>query len=274
MNKETRLTVEVYSASVSSEWDRLTSDPYHRLEFDTTMRFLKKHLPKKGLILDAGGGPGRYTVELAKRGYDVVLLDLVQEHLDFAEKQIIKNKLGKRVKNIVRGSITDLSDFKDNSFDAVLCLGGPLSHIHPEQERKKAVSELIRVGKGGSVIFVSVMSRYGVLAATPAGWPHEAASRKDLEKLVFKGEDYRWRGSGYCHFFTCNELEQIFLSENVDIMEKAGLEGLNIDMDTTNKFAKDHPEAWKNWLDVHYKICTEQFVVDASGHMLIIVRKK
>jgi 2-polyprenyl-3-methyl-5-hydroxy-6-metoxy-1,4-benzoquinol methylase len=41
------------------------------------MHFLEKHLPKKGLILDAGGGPGRYTIELARSGYDVVLLDLV-----------------------------------------------------------------------------------------------------------------------------------------------------------------------------------------------------
>jgi hypothetical protein len=38
------------------------------------MHFLEKYLPKKGLVLDAGGGPGRYTIELAKKGYDVVLL--------------------------------------------------------------------------------------------------------------------------------------------------------------------------------------------------------
>ena len=50
---------------------RLIKDPYHQLELDTTLHFLKKHLPKKGLILDAGGGPGRYTIELAKQGYSL-----------------------------------------------------------------------------------------------------------------------------------------------------------------------------------------------------------
>ncbi|MEM3695337.1 MAG: class I SAM-dependent methyltransferase [Candidatus Bathyarchaeia archaeon] len=43
-------------------------DPYHQIEFNVTMHLLKKYLPKEGLVLDAGGGPGRYTIELAKQG--------------------------------------------------------------------------------------------------------------------------------------------------------------------------------------------------------------
>jgi len=71
------LIKEYYVENSVSEWKRLVRDPFHRLEFDTTMLFLKKYLPKKGLVLDAGGGPGRYTIELAKLGYDVVLFDFV-----------------------------------------------------------------------------------------------------------------------------------------------------------------------------------------------------
>jgi len=75
---------EYYSANVKREWERLTQDPYHKLEFETTLHFLKKYLPKKGLVLDAGGGPGRYTVELAKQGYEVVLSDITKANLEFA----------------------------------------------------------------------------------------------------------------------------------------------------------------------------------------------
>lgn len=274
MTKETKLTKKIYSANVRDEWNRLIQDSFHRLEFDTTLKFLKKYLPKKGLILDAGGGPGRYTIELAKSGYDVVLLDVVSEFLEFAKRQIKKEKISGRVKEIVEGSITDLSKFKNNSFDAVLCLGGPLSHVHPESERQKAISELVRVTKKRSPIFASVMSKYGVLLATPGGWPQEVSYKKHFKNLVFNGEDYKWRGDGYCHYFTSNELENAFSKECVEILEKVGLEGLNIDVETTNKFAKKYPKAWKNWLEIHNKICTEPFVVDASGHMMIIVRKK
>lgn len=274
MNRETKLTKRVYSVNVRDEWKRLIQDSFHRLEFDTTLKFLKKYLPKKGVVLDAGGGPGRYTIELARLGYDVILLDLIPEFLEFAKKQIKKAKVGERVKEIVEGSITDLSEFKDNSFDAVLCLGGPLSHVYPESARQEAISELVRVAKEDFPIFVSVMSKYGVLLATPGGWPQEVSYKKHFENLVFKGDDYRWRGKGYCHFFRSAELEKAFLKENVEILEKVGLEGLSIDVGATNKFAKSYPKAWKNWLEIHNKICTDPFVVDASGHMMIIVRKK
>lgn len=66
--------------------NKLVRDPYHRLEYNTTMYFLKKYLPSKGLILDAGGGPGRYTIELAKLGYDMVLLDLTPKLLEITKK--------------------------------------------------------------------------------------------------------------------------------------------------------------------------------------------
>ena len=52
--------------------------------------FFKKYSPRKGLVLDAGGGPGRYTLELARLGYDVVLLDLTPELLGIAKNQIEK----------------------------------------------------------------------------------------------------------------------------------------------------------------------------------------
>jgi ubiquinone/menaquinone biosynthesis C-methylase UbiE len=58
---------EWYDSKANYEWKRLFQDAYHRLEFIVHMHFLDKYLPKEGLILDAGGGPGRYTIELAKK---------------------------------------------------------------------------------------------------------------------------------------------------------------------------------------------------------------
>ena len=273
-NKVIKLTKENYEKYAIQEWDRLAKDPFHKIEFDTTIKFLKKYLPKESFILDAGGGPGRYSIELAKMGHDVVLFDLVPEHLEIAKKKIKKEKVQPKIKDVVEGSITDLSKFKDNAFDAVLCLGGPLSHVSPESERRKAIIELIRVAKRGALIFVSVMSKYGVLLATPLGWPQEAGYKKHFENLVSNGEDYKWRGDGYCHYFTSSELESIFAEQDVRIVEKVGLEGLNVSPEATNDFSKKYPKAWENWLAIHDKICTDPIVVDLSGHMMIIVKKK
>jgi glycyl-tRNA synthetase (class II) len=69
-------------------------------------------------------------------------------------------------------------------------------------------------------------------------------------------------------------LRHLFLKECVDVVSMVGPEGLNIDEKVINTFAKKFPAAWRNWLEIHIRICTEPFVVDATGHMLIIARKK
>jgi SAM-dependent methyltransferase len=259
---------------VEREWNRLDRDEFHRLEYNTTWRFLRKYLPDSGLVLDAGGGPGRYTVELAAQGYDVVLLDLVPENLQWARAKIRKAGVEPNVKDIVEGTITDLSRFKTNSFDAVVCLGGPLSHVCPESERRKAISELIRVAKRNASVFVSVISKYGVLIATPGGWPQSVIYKEMFDEIITTGDDYHFVRDGFCHFFTSAELERIFTDVDVDVLQKIGLEGFNSDEKLTNEFAANYPEAWKNWLEIHDRLCTAPFVVDASGHMMIIVRKK
>jgi len=125
-----------YAECGLEEWERLTRHPYRRLEFDTTIHFLKQHLPEKGLILEAGGGPGRYTIELAKMGYEVVLFDLTPELLEIAQEKIAKAKVGCKVREIRQGSIDDLTVFDDNTFDAITCFGGALSHLVIEKNRE------------------------------------------------------------------------------------------------------------------------------------------
>ena len=58
-----------------------------------------------------------------------------------------KAKVQQKVKQIVQGSIEDLSIFKDESFDTVICLGGPLCHILDKTQWNKAIDELTRVTK-------------------------------------------------------------------------------------------------------------------------------
>ncbi len=270
----TRSVKRFYSGYVEKEWARLQKDPYHRLEFDTTFVFLRKFLPKKGLILDAGGGPGRYTVELAKRGYDVVLLDYTPANLRFAEKQIEKAEVGRRVKGIVEGSIEDLSRFPNDAFDAVICLGGPLSHILGEGYRRKAVSELVRVAKRRAPIFISVMSRLAVIA-TELKYFQEEIQYPFHRKIRDRGDYLGERDFTACHFFLPEELrDSVEKANDVEVLAMAGLEGIGSGhREEVNELAKN-TQRWKVWLETHYKTCTHPSVVGLSEHMLVVCRKK
>jgi 2-polyprenyl-3-methyl-5-hydroxy-6-metoxy-1,4-benzoquinol methylase len=67
--------IDYYSSF--DEWGRLEREP---LEFRINWHFIKTNLPPKGKVLDNGAGPGKYSMELAKLGYNVTLTDLTPRH--------------------------------------------------------------------------------------------------------------------------------------------------------------------------------------------------
>ena len=267
------LVKEFYTGQVRAEWRRLVKNSYHRLEFDTTLHFLNKYLPEAGFLLDAGGGPGRYTLELAKQGYDLVLLDATQANLDFARRQVNRQGLKNRVKQITTGSIVDLSRFDDETFDAVLCTGGPLSHVLDPQDRQKAVSELVRVAKPGAPIFVSVIGKLAVLVVIlmesdyEIGMPH-------YQHLLETGDYLGGHGFTACHFYLPEELRQEFTRQGLQILELIGLEGISTQhIHQVNQLAKDKLR-YQVWLETHIHTCTHAGAVAISEHMLIVCRKE
>lgn len=272
--RESDVVRAFYRRSADREWRRLAHDPFHRLELDTTLRFLWKHLPESGLVLDAGGGPGRYTIELARRGYDVVLFDYTPECLDLARRRIARMGVRRKVRSIEEGSIVDLSRFSAGHFDAVVCLGGPLSHVPTEAQRREAIAELARVTKPGGPIFVSVMGRLAVLAETPHYWPDVLDDASYFEDCWKTGDDRKWCGDSFAHFFWPEEFVALIREAGVEIVECVGLEGVGSSfIEDVNRLARKHPERWQTWLAAHAELCTHPAVFASSQHLLVVGRK-
>jgi SAM-dependent methyltransferase len=268
------LVKKYYSEQGRREWTRLVKDSYHNLEFDTTMYFMEKYLPKKkGLVLDAGGGPGRYTIELGKRGYEVVLLDLSSDMLKIAARQIKKSGVEEKVRKIVQGSIDDLSMFGDETFDGVVCLGGPLSHIVDRVRREKAIGELTRVAKKDSPIFVSVIGRLAVLVTALVDLPEEI-ELDIFPRIRDTGDYYGGYGFAPCHFYLPEELRKSFEEKGIRVLEMVGLEGLaSGHARETNRLARKQPEAWRIWYETHLQTCSSPAGVGISEHFMAVCRK-
>ncbi|HPD60131.1 MAG TPA: class I SAM-dependent methyltransferase, partial [Thermodesulfobacteriota bacterium] len=129
-----------------------------------TRKHLQQFLPadKNALILDAGGGTGRWTQFLAEMGYRVMLCDISSGMLAQAEKKLREENLLDNVEIRIE-DIASLS-FESERFDFVMCEDGPFS-ITPETE--KAAAELTRVLKGGGIIWTGGVGRYpGGIART------------------------------------------------------------------------------------------------------------
>ena len=65
--------MDYYTRDLEHEHTRLD---HHQLEYDLTWRYLERYLPAQGSLLEIGAATGRYTVELARRGYQVTAVDM------------------------------------------------------------------------------------------------------------------------------------------------------------------------------------------------------
>jgi ubiquinone/menaquinone biosynthesis C-methylase UbiE len=275
-----RVVKDYYDAKAEAEWNRLVQDAYHQLEYIVHMHFLEKYLPKKGLILDAGGGPGRYTIELAKKGYHVVLLDLSPKCLEIAKREIKNAKGEDKVEKIVEGSVVDLSEFKDESFDAVLCLG-PLSHLIEEEERRAAATELVRVTKKKAPLFASVINRYGVFRTVLQQLPYELTDSSH-QKMFTEGlhlAHYRHPSEQKekftdAYFFLPNELRQLFEKRGVQTLDMATCEGLSSHLQEETNALYNDPAKWNRWLKLMLQSCDDPCLLGLGEHLLYVGRKK
>ena len=139
------------------EGDRFDAGP-GALEFLRTRILLERYLPPApAIVADIGGGPGRYAIWLAERGYKVHLVDAVPLHIEQAREAS---------RTLTRGALAsaEVGDARalqlaDESADAVLVLG-PLYHLTTQADRVRALAEARRVCRPGGVILAAAISRF------------------------------------------------------------------------------------------------------------------
>ncbi|HLY85634.1 MAG TPA: class I SAM-dependent methyltransferase [Gaiellaceae bacterium] len=145
---------EYFDGYGEREWERFENGTTPGASMTTHTRILEGYVRPGDRVLDAGAGPGRFTLELLRLGAHVTALDISPAQLEL---------LRARVPDVeaMLGDITDLSRFPDDSFDVTVCFGGPLSYVLDRADN--AVAELARVTKRGGHVLVSVMGFAGAV---------------------------------------------------------------------------------------------------------------
>ena len=102
---------------------------------------------RRGRVLEIGAGTGRYSHALARDGFAVDAVELVEHNIRLFRRN---TRPGEAVR-IVQGNALDLSAFPDDRYDVTLLLG-PLYHLYTPQHKRQALAEAIRVTRPGGVI--------------------------------------------------------------------------------------------------------------------------
>jgi SAM-dependent methyltransferase len=126
--------VAYYNSCSDNEYSRLERHP---LEYELTWCYLDKYLPAQCSILEIGAATGRYTLELASRGYQVTAVDLSAVESWQCRQRMAEAGLDKQVQLVVADA-RDLGAVTGRGFDAVLLMG-PLYHLVELADRRKAL---------------------------------------------------------------------------------------------------------------------------------------
>src|SRR5512143_340115 len=89
----------------------------HQLEYELTWRYFDRYLPPQGRILEIGAATGRYTVELARRDYQITAVDLSQAELDICRTRLAEMGLLEKVQFFIADA-RDLTSIEGAEFDA------------------------------------------------------------------------------------------------------------------------------------------------------------
>lgn len=242
------------------EEGRIDSSRQTQLEYLTTMHYIHRHAPAGGSLLEIGAGTGRYSVTLAREGYDVTAVELVEHNLE-----ILKSKGADLM--AYQGDALDLSRFPDESFDMTLSLG-PMYHLYSPEEVQTAISEAIRVTKKGGVILFAFLSIHAIM-----GTNYLKGNTERGLKLNF-GEDYRvlhfpeqlFTGYDVCEF------EALFRDRPVEHLTTAAADSV-LELASGRSDFVITDEDFRLWACYHLATCEKRENLGHSSHLLYICRK-
>jgi len=224
--------------------------------------------PPPATILDIRGGPGRYAIALAQRGYSVTLLDLSERNLDFARQKA--TQAGLALKDTLHGNALGLGAFTNGSFDAVLLMG-PLYHLLTPQDRRRAIDEAGRVLKPGGVIASACITRCAALkdaALREPLWPIEKTA--EVASYLATGVLHIPPGSGFTDHYAAHPVEFAPLFEQAGFKRQAliGVEGIVAGLDAG--LAALPSAAWEAWVELNYRLGHDPSTHGGAYHLLYI----
>lgn len=263
---EVEIVKKNYDENSQCEWDRL--DGFH-FEFEITKHMLNKHM-KKGSVLDIGGGPGRYSIYLAKQGYDVTLVDLSDGNIKLAKEKA--KEYGVNIKTY-QCDARDLEKLELGEYDNVLLMG-PLYHLFKESDRAKCVEQAKKHLKKDGVFFASFISiNAGLnyyLDEIPEGLINETAM--DLFDRMENNES--WSGKAFTEATFINNIEIIPFFDKLGFKKITlfGQEGLTA---TRLSYLNKCDKKVRNlYLSLSLRLCENPQYFSYSNHLMYIGKYK
>ncbi|EMB42259.1 MULTISPECIES: class I SAM-dependent methyltransferase [Treponema] len=246
------------------EDSRLNRSRQGQLEYITTMNYIHRYAKTGAKILEIGAGTGRYSIALAKEGYNVTAVELVETNLEVLKN----NSVG--IENIIsyQGDALNLDRFEDNQFDITL-LFGPMYHLYDKKEVHKALDEAIRVTKIGGIILTAFLSVYAIMNNNYLKETLAAGIEMNFDDnyKVKHFEDQLFTG------YDIVEFEELFESHNTKYLTTAAVDNILETAERRTDFKMSDAD-FELFVKYHLATCEKRELLGSSSHLLYICKKE
>ena len=268
---------QFYDTYSDREWGRFDLTPASKVNFHLHCWYLQQYIKAGDHVLDVGAGPGRFSIEMAKLGARITAGDISPGQLELHLEKLVEAGYEEAIVAREVVDIVDLSKFAADSFDAVVCYGGPLSYVF--ERAYDALKELLRVTKPGGYVLLSVMSHIGTTHAfLPAVFA--LAREYGLERIQqvnntgdLHGEDVS-PGGHFCHMYRWSELQTLLQRHPCTLVAASASNFLSIRNDETLQEVMNDDQMWETLLRWEIDFCKEPGAIDGGTHIIAVVQNK
>jgi len=245
---------------------------YYRIYDAITWKYIEPYVPKDpdALVLDAGGGTGRWAIRMARKGCKVILVDISEGMLKIAAEKVKKERLQNKI-TIKEGDITK-TGYADETFDMILCEHALFLFKEPDI----VIKELKRILKKKSRLIISAQNRYVQSLSSLSGKP--SLDNVDRAFKILLSEKYGSMtkdGKVKIYTWTPNEFRTM-LERNGFHVEKIVGKGTTMPLRISEKLymKKEHPEDLLNKiLQFELALCEKPDALALAGHLQAIAYK-
>ncbi|HCU2776540.1 TPA: class I SAM-dependent methyltransferase [Clostridioides difficile] len=237
------------------------------VEFLTTMHYIDKYIKSGDCVLEIGAATGRYSHTLARQGYDVDAVELVEHNIEVFHKNTQSNENI----SITQGNAMDLSVFPDNKYDITLLLG-PLYHLYNKEDKQQALHEAIRVTKPGGVVFAAYVISDGCLI--DEGFHRGNINVSEyIEKGLIDPQTFAAKSEPKDLFELVRKenIDDLMSAFNVTRLHYVASDGLALYMREAVDSMDD--DAFALYLKYHLATCEREDLVGVTSHAIDIFRK-
>lgn len=274
---------EKFFEDYSKNVDNASSQFFWRLSDEIILGIIGKHIKsdisKEAVILDAGGGTGRWIQMLSKiYPSKFVLYDKSEDMLEVAHKKKELQKLSNRLK-IIQGDIQDMNTINNSSVDYLVSIYNPISFVKKPLLFFKEVQRILKPNGVGLIM------GQGFPNAIASKINNYLADASELNKLD-REEMVRWSSSlAPLHVFSKESFEKLANDSRLKVIKTYGvtvfMQPGPEDFDSKNKLKsrvslklENDSKFYKTVFKLEMKYNSQESFVNRGMNLMILVQKQ